>query len=372
MDSRQTSYQRYIRQIQLSEFGLQAQKKLELAKVLVVGAGGLSCASLPYLVAAGVGTIGIIDDDIIRLENLHRQILYSTSDIGKSKAETAALKLQDLNPDIRILHYKARLDTHNAIELINEYDLVVDGTDNFASRYLINDACVLLNKPFIYAAVSKFESQVAVFNVQAKVRSVNYRDLFPVPPKEHEIRNCELAGVLGVLPGITGVMQANETIKLITGIGTVLNNKLLNYNALTNQFYDIQLQPNEDSQSRIPRSIEAFEATNYEFLCSSEYHDFEIDTNQFKKFITDKSCCILDIREHGELPEVDTILHRKIPLSQFSKTNFEIPEQSIVVFCQSGQRSILAVKFLNELFIDSPKNIYSLKGGINKWLELNS
>jgi sulfur-carrier protein adenylyltransferase/sulfurtransferase len=230
----------------------------------------------------------------------------------------------------------------------------------------------LLHKPFVYAAVSRFESQVAVFNIPGKIRSVNYRDLFPIPHKEHEIRNCEQAGVLGVLPGITGVMQANETIKLITGIGTVLNNKLLNYNALTNQFYEIQLQPHEDSQSQIPRSIEAFEATNYEFLCASEYHDFEIDTNQFRKCITDRSCCILDIREHGELPEVDTIRHRKIPLSQFGKTNFEIPEQSIVVFCQSGQRSILAVKLLNELFIDHPKNIYSLKGGINKWLESNS
>jgi molybdopterin/thiamine biosynthesis adenylyltransferase len=214
-------YERYERQILLKEFGVAAQEKLLHAKVLVVGAGGLGCPVLQYLAAAGVGTIGIVDDDVVALNNLHRQVLYNMNDIGLSKAEIAAEKLKALNNEINVVAYNKRFTNKNALEIINAFDVVVDGTDNFSSRYIINDACVLLNKPLIYGAISKFEGQVAVFNVKDEVnkRAINYRDLFPVPPKDDEVLNCADAGVLSVLPGIIGTMQANETIKLIIGIG---------------------------------------------------------------------------------------------------------------------------------------------------------
>jgi len=193
-------YERYSRQLILKEFGEPAQQKLLQAKVLVVGAGGLGCACLQYLAAAGLGSIGIIDNDKVALHNLHRQVLYTVNDIGLPKAEQAARALQQLNPDIDIRAFNERLTVHNAIGLFREYDIIIDGTDNFSSRYMINDACVLTGKPLIYGAVSKFEGQVAIFNcsIQHNERPVNYRDLFPQPPAAGEIDNCAEAGVLGV------------------------------------------------------------------------------------------------------------------------------------------------------------------------------
>jgi len=204
-------YERYNRQLILKEFGEPAQQKLLQAKVLVVGAGGLGCACLQYLAAAGLGSIGIIDNDKVALHNLHRQVLYTVNDIGLPKAEQAARSLRQLNPDIDIRAFNERLTVHNAIGLFREYDIIIDGTDNFSSRYMINDACVLTGKPLIYGAVSKFEGQAAIFNcsISPQERPGNYRDLFPQPPAPNEIDNCAEAGVLGVLPGIIGTMQAN-------------------------------------------------------------------------------------------------------------------------------------------------------------------
>ncbi len=197
----------------LKEIGESGQQKLLQAKVLVVGAGGLGCPVLQYLAAAGVGKLGIVDDDIVSLTNLHRQVLYNTSDIGFAKTERAAAALRSLNPDIEIIPYNLRLTNQNALDIINNYDIVVDGTDNFSSRYMINDACVLLKKPLVYAAISRFEGQVAVFNYidNDNEKPVNYRDLFPIPPAEDEAMNCAVAGVLGVLTGIIGSMQANRS-----------------------------------------------------------------------------------------------------------------------------------------------------------------
>jgi adenylyltransferase/sulfurtransferase len=234
----QKLYERYHRQIILPEFGEIGQQKLLKAKVLVIGAGGLGCPALQYLTAAGIGTIGIVDDDVVSLNNLHRQVLYSVNDIGLSKAERAAHILEQLNPDINIIAYNERLENQNAITLFHDFDIVVDGTDNFSTRYMINDACVLLNKPLVYGAISLFEGQVSVFRNQ-NADDVNYRDIFPDPPKEGEVLNCAEAGVLGVLPGIIGTMMANETIKLLTGIGDSLINQLLTYNALNNQVYQL-------------------------------------------------------------------------------------------------------------------------------------
>ncbi len=296
-------YERYERQILLKEFGVAAQEKLLHTKVLVVGAGGLGCPVLQYLVASGVGTIGIVDDDVVSLNNLHRQVLYNINDIGLSKAEIAAEKLKTLNDEINIHTYNKRLINKNAFEIINEFDVVVDGTDNFSSRYMINDACVLLNKPLIYGAILKFEGQVAVFNIKDKVntRAINYRDLFPVPPKDDEVLNCADAGVIGVLPGIIGTMMANETIKLITGIGKPLINTILTYNALDNSVYQFNLSLNEEAQHLIPKNENEFLKTNYEWLCSSETNkNFEIDVDQFDDLLNDINTTIIDVREKDE------------------------------------------------------------------------
>ena len=217
----------------------------------MIGAGGLGCPVLQYLAAAGTGTLGIVDDDVVALNNLHRQVLYSVKDIGSSKAETAARILSQLNPEIKIIPYNKRLTTENALGLINEFDIIIDGTDNFSTRYMINDACVLLDKPLVYGAISQFEGQASVFNYSSKQNQekINYRDIFPNPPKEDEVLNCAEAGVLGVLPGIIGTMMANETIKMITGMGEVLAGQLFTYNALNNQVYILNLSAAKETRS---------------------------------------------------------------------------------------------------------------------------
>ncbi len=361
----QNQYERYQRQILLKEFGIEAQHKLLHAKVLVVGAGGLGCPALQYMAAAGVGTIGIVDDDIVSLNNLHRQVLYTVDNIGLSKAEVAAKKLEALNDEIKIVSYNLRLTNKNALAIIDEYNIIVDGTDNFSSRYMINDACVLLNKPLVYGAISKFEGQVAVFNTKDEI-GINYRDLFPQPPKDDEILNCAEAGVLGVLPGIIGTMMANETIKLITGIGKPLINKLLTYNALDNNSYTFNLSLNKEAQYLIPKDEAAFLKMDYEWLCSSQTNNaFEIDATEFDTLIEDDNAVLIDVREKNEQPFVDEFNHIQISLSELMNHQLLITKNNVVVFCQTGKRSLQAAKLLNEILTD--KNIYSLKGGIIEW-----
>lgn len=256
---------RYQRQITLDTFGMQAQEKLTQGKVLVIGAGGLGCPVLQYLVAAGVGHIGIADFDTVHLSNLHRQILFGQDDIGKKKALVAKEKLLQLNNLVQIETYDIEWKQAACIQYFPNYDIIIDATDNFASRYLINDACVLMGKPLVFGAVSKFEGQVAVFN--SSPTACNYRDLFPIPPSSNEIDNCATAGVLGVLPGIIGVMQATEAIKIITRLGELIENKLINYNALTQSFYTIQLTKNAAAIEQMPISLDAFLKTNYQVLC---------------------------------------------------------------------------------------------------------
>lgn len=258
---------RYQRQITLQGFGIEAQEKLTNAKVLVIGAGGLGCPILQYLVAAGVGRIGIVDKDQVTLSNLNRQVLFGQNDVGGNKANIAAIKLASLNDLVKIQAYQQNCDQAFAIEHFPNYDIVVDATDNFATRYLINDACVLLGKPLAFGAVSQFEGQVAVFNVMKDGLALNYRDLFPEPPKEGEVLSCTDGGVLGVLSGMIGVMQAIEVIKIIAGIGNVLANQMLIYNALTNTNYIMQLEKHEDSSRQMPTNIENFMKINYECLC---------------------------------------------------------------------------------------------------------
>jgi len=362
-------YERYERQILLKEFGVAAQEKLSQAKVLVIGAGGLGCPALQYLVAAGVGTIGIADDDAVALSNLHRQVLYTVDDIGLLKAEVAGKKLSRLNNEIRIEVYKERLINKNAISIIADYDIVIDGTDNFSSRYMLNDACVLLNKRLVYGAISRFEGQVAVFNGNAEgKRSINYRDLFPEPPKDDAILNCAEAGVLGVLPGIIGTMMANETIKLITGVGKPLINTLLTFNALDNSMFEFSLPLNENTQRSIPKDENDFLSLDYEWLCSSPINnDVEIDVAAFDRMMEENNTMIIDVREKDEQPFVDEFKHIQIPLQELTNKQSLITKDAVLVFCRSGNRSLQAAKMLKSMFDD--KQIYSLKGGIEKWKE---
>ena len=361
------SYERYHRQMLLKEVGEEGQKKLLHSKVLVVGAGGLGCPALQYLTAAGVGTIGIIDDDVVSLTNLHRQILYRTDDVGLPKAERAAAVLQSLNPDIQIIPYRLRITNQNALDLIDQYDIILDGTDNFSTRYMINDACVLLNKPLVYAAISKFEGQVAIFNYSEDIneKPVNYRDLFPNPPAEDEVMNCAVAGVLGVLPGIVGSMQANETIKLITNIGQPLINRLLTYNALTNQSYELLLTASDKTKSLLPKDRDAFINTDYSWLCSAN-GALEIDLNEFNILLKNDNITVIDVRELDEKPLVTAFEHIRIPLPELNKKASELKGDIFITFCQSGGRSMQAAKLLFDTF-GTAKKIYSLKGGIVNW-----
>ncbi len=362
-------YERYQRQILLKEFGEAGQQKLQQAKVLVIGAGGLGCPALQYLAAAGVGTIGIVDNDVVTITNLHRQILYSTDDIGFSKAERAAFKLHQLNPDITITPYNFRLTNKNALNIISDYETIIDGTDNFSTRYMINDACVLMNKPLVYGAISRFEGQVAVFNCKTdnEITPVNYRDLFPHPPKDGTILNCAEEGVLGVLPGIIGCMQASETIKLITGIGKPLLNRLLTYNALTNQFYELVLSANKETAALIPKDEEAFANTDYDWLCSTHANNnFEIDHLYFDALRKEKNITIIDVREHGEIPAINEFTHLRIPLGQLQQKASSIKGDIILTICQSGVRSAKAARILSAKF-GATKKIFSLQGGIINW-----
>lgn len=360
-------YERYQRQIILSQFGEIGQQKLLSAKVLVIGAGGLGCPVLQYLAAAGVGTIGIVDGDVVSLNNLHRQVLYTTKDVGASKALKAAEVLEALNPEINIIPIDKRLEVNNALELIDAYDIIIDGTDNFSTRYMINDACVLLNKPLVYGAISQFEGQVAIFNFIKNngVLAANYRDLFPEPPKDDEIQNCAEAGVLGVLPGIIGTMMANETIKLITGIGKPLINKLFTYNSLNNETYQLNLMAQKETRSLIPTDNAAFLKMDYHWLCAA-HSPFEIDLPFFNQLINNQNIAIIDVREMGELPIITGFYHTKFPLSQLKERLPTINNNTVVLVCQSGKRSLQAAQILNDNY-GSTKKIYSLKGGIINW-----
>lgn len=362
-------YERYQRQIILPEFGEEGQQKLLKAKVLVIGAGGLGCPALQYLTAAGVGTIGIVDDDVVALNNLHRQVLYSLNDIGLSKAERAASILQGLNPEIKIIAYNERLENHNALTLFDEFDIIIDGTDNFSTRYMINDACVLLNKPLVYGAISQFEGQVSIFGNKNE-EDVNYRDIFPDPPKEGEVLNCAEAGVLGVLPGIIGTMMANETIKLITGIGESLIDRLFTYNALNNQVYQLSLSARKETRSLIPKDEAAFLKMDYVWLCSSPVSSNEIDVDTFNSLIEKGNIDVIDVREPHEMPTVNEFDHIRIPLAQLAENVSTIRSNTIIAFCQSGKRSLQAAKILNSIFGDR-REIYSLRGGIVEWKKQN-
>lgn len=353
--------ERYQRQVSLKEFGEIGQQKLRNAKVFIAGAGGLGCPALLYLAASGVGCIGIADDDFVSLNNLHRQVLFSMEDIGKPKVFVAKKKINQLNPEVNIVVYQQRLTNLNALNILKEYDVIIDSTDNFPVKYMLNDACVLLDKPLIYGAVSKFEGLVGILNVadERKIKC-NYRDLFPQPPTE-QILNCSEEGVLGTLTGVIGAMQANETIKLLTGIGVPLINQLLIYNSLNNQSYTIEITENKKAY-QMPLDEEEFTKMDYDWLCLLGKNIQVIDATEFRKMLLETDALFIDVREQDEKPVV-SFNHEKIPLSRFENGMKDINQNRIVLFCQTGKRSLQAAQMLLKDGAKD-KNIYSLKDGI--------
>jgi len=351
-------YSRYSRHLLLDKVGEEGQLKLKSANVLVIGAGGLGCPILMYLTAAGVGHIGIIDFDSIDESNLQRQILFDSIDVGKSKAFVAKQRLESQNPLIKITAYNYALTNKNAIHLFLKYDIIVDGTDNFSTRYMVNDACVLSQKPLIYGAIHKFEGQVSVFNYK---NGPTYRCLFPTPPKMDTVQSCSEVGVIGVLPGIIGTQQANETIKLILGIGNVLSGKLLIYDALQPSFLQIDIKKSTSLSDFGIHSIQDFENYDYSFSCETESHKNGINK---KDFLTlDGNTLVLDVREDWETPKIENKIIINIPLDELDDRYQEIPtDKTVYVICQKGGRSQSAIVFLEKEYNYS--NLINVDGGL--------
>lgn len=348
---------RYSRHIVLPEIGADGQEKIKNAKVLVIGAGGLGCPVLQYITAAGIGEIGIVDNDVVEESNLQRQILFSIHDIGKSKAEIARQKLSLLNPFCKFRDANSRLTSRNALEIIKDYDLVIDGSDNFPTRYLVNDACVMLNKPLVFGSIFKFEGQVSVFNYK---NGPTYRCLFPQPPQDSP--NCEEIGVLGALPGIIGTIMANEALKIVLGIGEVLSGKLFVLDALSMSAQIISFEKN-------PINLLIEKLIDYELFCSSHNEKVvsgEITSVELKKMIDSKEDFqLIDVREKSEYL-LSNIKGENIPLGTIERNISKISrDKKVVIHCKSGVRSRKAINLLGQKY--GFTNLYNLTGGIDAW-----
>lgn len=356
---------RLQRQLLLPGFGPQGQDKLGRARVLVVGAGGLGCPALLYLAAAGVGALGIADGDTVALSNLNRQVLYGTSDVGRPKAETAAARLQEQYPDVSFEVLPFFLTVENALDTIARYDMVVDGSDNFPTRYLVNDACALLQKPLVLGAIFQYEGQVAVFN--AGPGAANYRDLYPVPPAALEVPNCSETGVLGALPGIIGAMQAAEAIKLLSGLGKPLVNKALFYDLRNHASFEIDIQPHPDARAMMPRSAEAFGAMHYVHTCTHVFEEDEVASlswsQAFERLAQNTGATLVDIREPDEVPHLAHPRCLRLPMSQLLLDHSPLETAGdLLLFCRSGVRSVHLAQVLQSRW--GQKQIFSIEGGI--------
>lgn len=360
---------RYHRHIILPEFGLAAQQKLKAAKVLVIGAGGLGSPLLLYLAAAGVGVIGIVEFDAVDDSNLQRQVLYGQADTGGPKALAAQKRLNDLNPHIDIRLHEIRLTSENALEIMQNYDVVADGSDNFPTRYLVNDACVLSDKPLVYAAVSRFEGQVSVFHYQNEKseRGPNYRDLYPTPPAPGSVPDCAEGGVLGVLPGIIGSMQALEVIKIITGTGELLDGRLFLFDALGFQTRTFRIRRRADNPLNGENPV-ITQLIDYELFCGSkdlleERPIKEISAQELSDWRSSgEPFQLIDVREPGE-HKAFNLGGELIPRATVSERAGQISRSGkVVLYCHSGVRSAGAIRELEEKF--GFDNLYNLKGGI--------
>ncbi|MCL1672142.1 HesA/MoeB/ThiF family protein [Elizabethkingia ursingii] len=339
-------FERYQCQIALPGFGISSQESLKKAKVLIVGMGGLGCPSSQYLASSGIGTIGIVDDDIVSLSNLHRQILYTPEDIGLPKVEVAARRLQQQNPSVNIIPLNFRVTSENVIDLIREYDLIIEGTDNFETKYLLNDACVLTGKPLIYGAIYQHEGQVSLWNVLQNdgTYSPNYRDVFP-DVEESQVPNCREGGVIPTLAGIIGCMQANEAIKYLTGSEDLLSGKLWMLSVMTGKTQVIKLK--KSTAVRITDLVQTIPLIPFE--------QFEREKTYFE---------IIDVRTEKE-HQLFNIGGKNIPIEKLQDqlNNISSVLQPILVYCQSGKRSIEAARKIKKAFPN--KKVFSLKDGLN-------
>lgn len=364
---------RYDRHIIIPEFGLESQKKLKAAKVLVIGSGGLGSPVLLYLAAAGVGTIGIVDFDVVDDSNLQRQVLFGVNEIGEPKVEAAKRRLESLNPHIKLNLYNVHLNSQNALDIIKNYDVVADGTDNFPTRYLVNDASVLLNKPNVYASIFQFEGQVSVFNYtnQKGETGPNYRDLYPVPPPPGLVPSCAEGGVLGVLPGIIGSLQALEVIKVITGVGETLSGRFFIFDALNFETRTFNIKRRDDNPIN-GKNPTINELIDYEQFCgmraveekplreitAKELYQWQVEGRKFQ---------LIDVREPHEY-EIVNINGELIPLATVLDNAERInTDEDVVVYCKGGVRSAKAIRALEEKF--GYKNLYNLKGGILAYID---
>ncbi|MCZ6492043.1 MAG: molybdopterin-synthase adenylyltransferase MoeB [Acidobacteria bacterium] len=361
---------RYSRHLIMPEVGMEGQLKLKQAKVLLIGAGGLGAPLGLYLAAAGVGKLGLVDFDVVDFTNLQRQIIHSTETVGQPKLQSAKNRLSGLNPHIEIETYETALSSKNALDLFRDYDIVADGTDNFPTRYLVNDACVLLGKPNVYGSIFRFEGQASVF---ATKEGPCYRCLYPEPPPPGLVPSCAEGGVLGILPGLIGVVQATEVVKLILGNGTSLAGRLLLYDALEMKFRELKLRKDPECPICGPnRTIH--ELIDYDQFCGITPEpppppgltEFELDPEDVKKKIDRKDdFFLLDVREPHEV-EICTIPgSHLIPLGQVTARVNELNSaDEIVVYCRSGKRSGQAVEFLKQAGFRKVKN---MRGGILAW-----
>lgn len=365
---------RYNRHVILPEIGLEGQKKLKSTSMLIIGAGGLGCPAMQYLTAAGIGTIGIVDFDKVDETNLQRQVLYTIDDIGKPKVDCAIERLSRLNPFVKFVPYNFQLTNKNAISIIKNYDIIIDGSDNFVTRYLVNDACVLLNKPLVYGSIYKFEGQVSVFNYSKNdvERGPTYRCLFPSPPAPESSPGCSETGVIGVLPGIIGTLQANEAIKISAQIGNVLSGQLSIINALTMQFYSISFERNKTILNSSPSTLEQYINFDYGLFCSasSPKNISEITCEELNDLITNhrNSLQIIDVRAKNEEPKLKTLKELQIPFADIVADSNKInPNKKSIIICKLGIRSAIAIELLQKN--TNLTNLYNLQGGVTEWIK---
>jgi adenylyltransferase/sulfurtransferase len=362
---------RYSRHLIMPEVALEGQKKLKAAKVLTVGTGGLGSPLALYLAAAGVGTLGIVDFDVVDESNLQRQILHGTSDVGRPKVESAREKLEDINPNVNVVVHEEALTSENALEIFKDYDVIVDGTDNFPTRYLVNDACVLLGKPNVYGSIFRFEGQASVFWAE---EGPCYRCLYPEPPPPGLVPSCAEGGVLGILPGAIGTIQATEAVKLILGIGEPLIGRLMLYDALGMSFREMKLRkdPNCPVCGENPTVTELID---YQEFCgipqanaAQEQNGVpEIGVQELKqKLDNGEDINVLDVREPHEY-EVANIGVKLVPLGELPQRLAEFDQsENFAIHCKTGGRSAKAVKLLQDAGF---QNVYNVKGGITAWSE---
>jgi len=365
----QSEIRRYGRQIIIPDVGLIGQRKIKAARVLIVGVGGLGSAASLYLAAAGVGTIGLIDPDVVEETNLQRQIIYATDDVGKRKIDAARDRLSRLNPNIEVETYGEAISSSNALEIIQNYDLVIDATDNFPARYLLNDACVILGKPLIYGSIFRFDGQVSVFYPK---RGPCYRCLYPEPPAPNLVPSCAEGGVLGVLPGLVGTIQANEALKLIMSIGEPLIGRLLMIDAYSLSFKELKIERDKNCPV-CGESPKIRELIDYEEFCGLRRRggemeeEFEITPEELKERLERGEVQLIDVREPFEWEICHIEGAKLIPLSQLPSRIHELdPTKPIVLYCHSGYRSAQAVKLLRDLGF---RRSYNLAGGIDAYAE---